>query len=249
MEYFTLELLDIVIISPVIADFIQAVITPAKALALVFYLFACTVLIFASFGMSHFHSALQAPTYDFETGQEGREECSSTLNCFILVFYHGLIRSGDMIEDLVSANPGADYFSRIVFDSFFFVWVGIILMNLITGLMVDTFDFIREEKQRTAQVLKNDCFVCGTLRSTYENYAMGNSAPSFDAHLAEDHNVWTYVYFIAYLKAKDPTEHSGIESYVWSQLKEESLEWIPTRTSFVLEAEGKTGQRVGGSGR
>jgi hypothetical protein len=147
------------------------------------------------------------------------------------------------MNDIISANPGEDYFARIVFDSMFFVWVGIVLMNLITGLMVDTFSRIREEKQRSAQILKNDCFVCGTLRSTYENYALSPSAPSFGDHLAEDHNLWTYVYYIAYLKTKDPTEDSGIESYVRNQLKHEYLEWIPTRTSFVLEAEGKTGQR------
>ena len=114
-------------------------------------------------------------------------------------------------------------------------------MNIITGLMVDTFSSIREEKQSREDTLLNDCFVCGTLRNTYEDYALPSTAPGFDSHLAEDHSLWTYVYYIAYLKKKDPTEDSGIESYVRSQLEFYSLEWIPSRTGFVLEAEGKTG--------
>jgi hypothetical protein len=43
------------------------------------------------------------------------------------------------------------------------------------------------------------------------------------------------VEYISYLKKKDPTEDSGIESYVREQLKEQSMEWIPTRTSYFLE--------------
>mmetsp|Transcript_79933 Transcript_79933/g.159597 ORF Transcript_79933/g.159597 Transcript_79933/m.159597 type:complete len:192 (+) Transcript_79933:468-1043(+) len=148
------------------------------------------------------------------------------------------------MNDIVSANPGSGYYERILFDSIFFMWVGIVLMNLITGLMVDTFGSIREKKQKGEAMLKNDCFVCGTTRQTYENYALSHSAPNFDSHLAEDHHLWTYVYYIAYLKTKDPTEDSGIETYVRKQLKHNYLEWIPTRTSFVLEAEGKTGSRL-----
>jgi hypothetical protein len=241
VEYFTLELLDVVIISPVIADIIKSVTTPGTAMSLVFYLFCCTVLIFASFGLNHFNEALQAPTYDNETGEEGSIMCRSALTCFYLMFYHGLNEGGNIRETLIPNNPGDSYFPRIVFDSVFFVWVGIVLMNIITGLMVDTFSSIREEKQSREDILINDCFVCGTMRSTYEDFALSNAAPSYDVHLAKDHNLWTYLYYIAYLKKKDPTEDSGIESYVRSQLEYYSLEWIPTRTSFVLEAEGKTG--------
>jgi len=61
-------------------------------------------------------------------------------------------------------------------------------------------------------------------------------APSFDQHLNEDHNLWTYVHYISYLKKKDPTEDSGIESYVRQQLSDLSMEWIPTRTSYFLES-------------
>jgi len=127
------------------------------------------------------------------------------------------------------------------------VWVGIVLTNLITGLMVNTFMAERAAKQRRVESLRGDCFVCGTLRSTYENFALSNSAPNFDTHLAEDHNIWTYVYFITYLQKKDASEDSGIEAFVRDQLSRQYLEWIPTRTSFVLEAEGKTGPASAGN--
>eukprot|EP00613_Pedinella_sp_CCMP2098_P026412 CAMPEP_0171704950 /NCGR_PEP_ID=MMETSP0991-20121206/12929_1 /TAXON_ID=483369 /ORGANISM="non described non described, Strain CCMP2098" /LENGTH=1839 /DNA_ID=CAMNT_0012294447 /DNA_START=377 /DNA_END=5898 /DNA_ORIENTATION=- len=243
-EYFSLELLDIILISPVIADIIKSVTAPGTALGLVFYLFCCSVVIFANFGISHFHEALQTSTYDYDVEEPGRSTCRTTLSCFYLIFYYGLNEAGNLSGVLVSTNPGPNYIFRIIADSIFFVWTGIVLMNIITGLMVDTFSSIREEKQSRIDILENDCFVCGILRNTYENFALSNSAPSFDDHLQKDHNIWTYVFYIAYLKKKDPTEDSGIETYVRSQLESSSVEWIPTRTGYVLETEGKTGPKV-----
>jgi hypothetical protein len=49
------------------------------------------------------------------------------------------------------------------------------------------------------------------------------------------------------LKKKDSTEESGIESYVRSQIEVGSLEWIPSRTCYVLEKEGKSGPSKGPS--
>jgi len=40
--------------------------------------------------------------------------------------------------------------------------------------------------------------------------------------------MWNYLFYIAYLKDKDPTELSGIESYVADKIKNEDTSWFPT---------------------
>lgn len=40
--------------------------------------------------------------------------------------------------------------------------------------------------------------------------------------------MWNYLFYIAYLKDKDPTEYSGIESYVMDKIKNEDTSWFPT---------------------
>ena len=140
------------------------------------------------------------------------------------------------------ANPGTDdYPWRILFDSVFFVWVGIVLLNVITGLMVDEFAAIREEAATRAEILDTDCFICGLKRHVYEDMGLDAGSPTFDEHLSQDHDIWIYVAYACYLKKKDETEHNGIESFVTSQMESGSLEWIPSRTSFELERQGKTG--------
>ena len=72
-------------------------------------------------------------------------------------------------------------------------------------------------------------------------------SPTFDQHLGEDHSMWSYLFYIYYLRKKDETEYNGIESFVSTQLESGALDWVPTKTSFVLELHGKSGANSSGA--
>ena len=168
--------------------------------------------------------------------------CRSMLGCFYFLFYKGLNTRGSLEAFLQTAEPGTEtYPMRIIFDSAFSVIVGLVLVNIITGLMVEFFSSARLNKSLRSKQMDNECFVCGLKREEYEDLAH-KSLRSFDAHCDEEHFLWAYVYFVAYLQDKDPTEDSGIESYVRSKVAAGSVDWIPSRTSFALEALGTTAQ-------
>ncbi len=57
--------------------------------------------------------------------------------------------------------------------------------------------------------MKNKCFICNLDRYTFDKYSDG-----FERHIDKDHNLWQYVYYIVHMQMKDPTEYTGIESYV-----------------------------------
>jgi hypothetical protein len=46
----------------------------------------------------------------------------------------------------------SDYIARIFFDLSFFIVVGVVLFNVITGLMVDGFGALRDEANERAEV-------------------------------------------------------------------------------------------------
>jgi len=50
---------------------------------------------------------------------------------------------------------------RVVYDLLFFFILIIIVLNLIFGVIIDTFADLRSEKQQKDDVLKNTCFICG----------------------------------------------------------------------------------------
>lgn len=51
--------------------------------------------------------------------------------------------------------------ARVVYDLLFFFIVIIIVLNLIFGVIIDTFADLRSEKQKKEEVLKTTCFICG----------------------------------------------------------------------------------------
>lgn len=53
------------------------------------------------------------------------------------------------------------YFARVVYDLLFFFVVIIIVLNLIFGVIIDTFADLRSEKQQKEETLRNTCFICG----------------------------------------------------------------------------------------
>ena len=51
--------------------------------------------------------------------------------------------------------------ARVVYDLLFYFIVIIIVLNLIFGVIIDTFADLRSEKQQKEEILKNTCFICG----------------------------------------------------------------------------------------
>lgn len=58
--------------------------------------------------------------------------------------------------------------------------------------------------------MKMKCFICNLERSLFDRHSYG-----FAKHIAEDHNVWQYIYFLVHLRVKDKTEFDGAESFCY----------------------------------
>jgi hypothetical protein len=156
-QFYALMLLDVVNLVPLLSDLIQSIMAQGKPLGLIFYLFCTTVIIFASFGMNNFKDDLSVPS-----NENDQAVCGSMLSCFYYLFYHGA--RGNIQAVLSIPDPGSQhYVMRIVFDTVFFVWVGLVLRNIITGLMVEFFSSARINKRRRAHQM--DTEVCSMLSS------------------------------------------------------------------------------------
>lgn len=71
-------------------------------------------------------------------------------------------------DDIVSESLQENLFvARVVYDLLFFFIVIIIVLNLIFGVIIDTFADLRSEKQQKDEILKNTCFVCGKKAETH----------------------------------------------------------------------------------
>lgn len=58
--------------------------------------------------------------------------------------------------------------ARVIYDLLFFFMVIIIVLNLIFGVIIDTFADLRSEKQKKEEILKTTCFICGKCGETLD---------------------------------------------------------------------------------
>ena len=256
--WFTLMLLDVVNNSPLLMDIVRAATNRSSSLVLVFYIFLVTIVIYATWGLSEFQEYLVVPTADDSNNGGGggidddddsnAEVCASSLSCFFFLFYSQIAGGAGSIHDsLQTVNMGTpDYLKRMLFDSVFFVWVGIILMNIITGLLVDEFGAMREAEAQRWEILESQCFMCGMERAYYEDLGLGNGI-SFRQHQTEEHDCWRYVSYMAYLDGLDSTELNGVETYIQQQLEAKNFDWIPSKTSAAIERAMEEGTSIPGA--
>ncbi|KAJ1566124.1 Inositol 1,4,5-trisphosphate receptor type 2 [Nowakowskiella sp. JEL0078] len=140
-----------------------------------------------------------------------------------------LVRAGGGVGDLLNA-PKEQFGARIVLDISFFLIVIVFLLNVIFGIIFDTFGQLREENQSIQDDLKSTCFICSINASEFERHAEG-----FQVHTKYDHNIWHYLYFLVHLKMKDPTEYTSHESYVSEMLDHQDLGFFPINRAICLK--------------
>lgn len=174
---------------------------------------------------------------DQETIKE--RSCDTLWMCIITTLNQGL-RNGGGIGDVLRPPSSTEpfYTLRLIYDMLFFFVVIIIVLNLIFGVIIDTFADLRTEKNNKEEIIKNTCFICGLERKAFDNKNV-----TFEEHIRSEHNMWHYLYFIVLIKVKDPTEFTGPESYVHQMVKDKCLDWFPRLRAISLAVEEVDGEQ------
>lgn len=249
----SLGLLDILTLSPKLEGVIQAVVVPIGDLIQVFILMLFVSYIFTGFGLYHFgeyytvypnDGRMTLTTFVNRTDYEGNSEtdavllpydglnsCPSLIVCFFQTVDVGL-RTGDIVGngmDLITYKEGSTYADRILFGLCFYLILGVILFDIITGVILDQFSILREIGNERQHFLDHTAFISHIPRNEYEEISQ-----SFKfSELTDEHqNMWNYVFFIAYLSQKDAADYSGCESMIMNQKQEGNTQWLPCRNSY-----------------
>ena len=74
----------------------------------------------------------------------------------------------------------------------FFIILGVLLFDMVTGIILDTFGALREEVAEREEKMNNETFVSGLTRQSIEEIE-GNSI-DFETLNTGDQNQWNYLY-------------------------------------------------------
>lgn len=253
----SIMLLYVIKQSVTLQNVVKAVVLPGHSLIMSAILGFICIFIFTVYGFYFLPNA-------FYNENQSADECSSLVLC-LATFLHGGFLSGGGIADHIRGDLGHELIlsdsrslsTRIAYDIAFFVVIIVLLMNIIFGIIIDTFGQLREESSEKNELMASFCFICGLSKDIFDARASnaaigGGEGLNFLGHIDREHNMWDYMFFLIHLAEKDVNEYNGLESYVTELVADgDYASWIPKGMSFGVndssgEESAPTEQRVVG---
>jgi hypothetical protein len=102
--------------------------------------------------------------------------------CTVVAISGGL-RAGDVGKVMLDNEWSGG--GLILFKFSYFVIVILLLLNVILGIVLDTFAELRQDAIEAEDSIYNFCFVCSIDRQTFDRFGEG-----FDEHIKNDHYLW-----------------------------------------------------------
>jgi len=105
----------------------------------------------------------------------------------------------------------------------------------VTGIIVDSFSALRDEKYRVELAMKSECFICGIKSAEFDRNGSG-----WNHHKGKDHNMWNYLEFFIHLDEKNVTEFTYMEHMIAEKLVAQVYDFFPINQALVLEEDRST---------
>ncbi|CAD7959194.1 unnamed protein product [Amoebophrya sp. A25] len=246
-NFYAFMLFDIFFTHEVMRNLLRAVTLPLRQLlyttimmAIVMYSFALTA--FLLYGPQEYLA--------FEVGN-----MVEMFSFFVVTVYNVMVPGPTL-----GITSDAEFHNRFAFDILFYLVIEVVLMNIIFGIIIDTFGALRDATNSRQQHLQNYCFICD-MSATHIEHSLRNlkgaaemaggggasgregMATSYAEHIAKEHNIWNYMFFLFYVLSKDPTTFTGPEQAVYQMLKKDDLSFFPVHRALCLEGGKKRRNR------
>ena len=234
--FWSLLVLEAVNLSKTLQNVVAAVTKSAKKLLMAAFLAVSVVYSFASFGFflvnpKQKQERTNNATDDATNTTNTMQNCKKLSSCLTNVFYQGVIRGDPLIDGTVQSSRN---FFAVEFV--FYVVVATLLVNVVFGIILDQFGQLRDAEDENAKAMTSQCFICSIDRSDFDAHfnERGQQNGFIRSHVMQEHNMWNYLFFIIYLREKDETDFTGIDSFVMECLERKDVSWVPRGRALCL---------------
>jgi Ion transport protein len=138
--FYSFNLLCIINISNTTKFVLKSIMLHIDQLALTFMLAMFVIYIYTIMVMTYFHDSLK-----FDTGSTN-QICDEMYLCYIYVLNLGFRNGGGFAESMNDVSTQDRFAARTFFDLSFFMLINVISLNVIFGIIIDTFSQLRDEE-------------------------------------------------------------------------------------------------------
>lgn len=178
------------------------------------------------------YSSITANYYSDKFAEDAGEMdvCKSLASCFFYSLNHG-VRNG-ITDSMSPYEYGKDskYPLKVVFDLSYFILINTIILNIVFGIIVDTFGDMRDEQFRRDEIIENTCLICMN-----EQKDILESKVNYAQHIKHQHNIWDYVYFFSYISHKPVFDLTLPETEAYENISKNKHDWLPLKKSLFLK--------------
>jgi hypothetical protein len=118
-------------------------------------------------------------------------------------------------------------------DTIYYLFVILMLLNIVFGIIIDTFSSLRASKLERLTDTTEVCFICGIDKQVFDRASP--EPDGFSTHITIDHNMWNYLYYIFMLWEQDRDDDDGLEQYVRRAIDKDEIIWFPLHKAKRLD--------------
>ena len=214
---FSIALLSVIGLSETLKNIVIAFKLKWKDLLATFIFSMTIVYVYSELGYYYLKN-------DF-LNNENHNMCETLAQCYFTFILDGLRKHGgigDIMKKYSLITSPGHYMARFFFDFSFFIIVVVILLNIVFGIIIDTFRDLRQYLHRKEKDILTVCFICGLNIDELER-----KNKNFEQHTEEDHNIWNYVYYMIGLELTNRNDMNAINSEVYEKIKKMEISWFP----------------------
>jgi hypothetical protein len=217
-----------------LASVLEAIVNKGYSLSMTFLGAGIITYVYAGFGFHHFR-------LDFQ------DHCNdNVVICTANILYqgtrNGIVGLSSMLDTVMPEDD--TFLIRFVYDVSYFVVFGIMLLNTIVALIVDSFSALRTLTEARDHVNDTQTFISCIDRKVIETVAQAAGiADGWDYHETKKQNKWDYMAFIFHLREKDAQEYTGPEQAIREMIENKDVKWLPIGRSMMLEADEEHGAK------
>ncbi|KAK7486477.1 hypothetical protein BaRGS_00022278, partial [Batillaria attramentaria] len=228
--FFPFHLLHMVLLNQLLQRVILAVTRNGVSLILVAILGLVIMFMFSLVAFAFFRGLLE---------EDNGRQCTTAYECFVTLIHHGFVEGMyTTFEQQLSGRSFTSTLAVASFDLIFFILITTIGLNIIFGIIVDTFSELRDSKWQIDNDMKSNCFICSR-----ESYDFERQAGGFEKHVKLEHNQWAYLFFFIHLDETRPNDYSALELHVYRLLQKNNFDFFPLNRALSLAAEEDSNER------
>ena len=173
--------------------------------------------------------------YDFEKEINYYEDnyCKTLTFAFLNALDSGLRARGglgDSAKRISFSTNKSHYILRLILDDIFFFLIVIIMIDLVFGIVLRSFDKLQHINYKYQIDKTHHCFICNSKKENLEKIRI-----NFNEHINITHNVWDYIEFLIKIKLKDETDVNPMNSYIFNKINKKDISFLPTYKYYENE--------------